>query len=281
MTAARHQVRTVLRPERQPLVGYLALSVFGHGSIVIAALLVSVIGRGCSPRTPILDLDRSMEVSMVVLPKSDSRMPDRAARAPVPQGKPPAPQPEAPTVAPPPKESDLVVHSKPDPKPKQDGEQAQPAPKAGLDEDRRREELMEQMRRQELLDQLLDAPTGPVDRNATDPNSDSTESIQATGAGNRGDPEYAKYISQVRQIFVQHFNPLPSIRDANPGITAKVSVWVDPSSGTILRWEVSSSSGVPAFDAAAERAVQSVGSIPLPPEKFRALLAEAYVVNFN
>lgn len=262
---------SLLTPRRQSLAGYVALSLFGHGFTVAALLIVGLVARGCAPAAPVVDLDRSIEVSMVVLPKSRTKMPDRAARTPVPKGT-PSPEPPAPEPPPTPpvKQSDLVIHK----------EQPEPKP-VGISDDERRAQLMAEMERQRLLDDLLNAPVGPVDRDASDPNATGTESINALGTASRGDPEFARYVAQVQQIFMKHFRPLAAITQANPNLVTQVSIKVDPGSGRILGWEIAEPSGVPAFDAAAERAVTAVPSIPLPPPKYLPLVAEGYVVNFR
>lgn len=267
------QPPSLLRPRREPLFGYVGLSVVGHGALLALGVLVTLTGRGCSPPAPLVDPDRALEVSLVVLPKSESAMPDRAQRAPAPPAapEPPTPQPEPPA-EPPPQQSDLVVHTdEPDP---------EPTPESPADEDRRRE-LMAQLERERLLSELADAPTGPVDRDASDPDSTTTESINALGPGGRGDPELARYESQIQQLFMRHFHPLAAITQSNPDLVTKVMVRVDPASGVIQSWQIVESSGVPAYDAAAERAVAAVKQIPLPPAAYLDLVRQGYVVNFR
>lgn len=255
---------TVLRADPQPLFGWVAVSLFGHGALLAAGLFVTLVGRSCLTSKPIVDPDDMMEVSMVVLPRSDARMPDRAARAPVPKGdpRPDAPRPTTPPV----KQSDLAIHT----------DAPKPAPK-GVSDVERRQQVMAELERQRLLDELLNAPEGVVDRDATDPNSTSDVAIHALGNASRGDPEFARYIAQVQQMFMKHFKPLPAITQANPGLATTLYIRVD-ASGRITAYEVRAASGVPAFDAAAERAVQEVGLIPPPPPKYLPLAAEGYSV---
>lgn len=268
------QPPSLLRPRREPLFGYVALSMLGHGGLLALAVLVTLAGRGCAPPAPLVDPDRALEVSLVVLPKSESAMPDRAQRAPAPPTtpEPPAEPPPEPPAEPPPQLSDLVVHTEePDP---------EPAPEGPDDEERRRE-LMAKLERERLLAELAGAPTGPVDRDASDPDSTTTESIHALGPGGRGDPELARYESQIQQLFMRHFHPLAAITQSNPDLVTKVMVRVDPSSGVIQSWQIVESSGVPAYDAAAERAVAAVKQIPLPPASYLDLVRQGYVVNFR
>lgn len=265
------QPPSLLRPRREPLFGYVGLSVAGHGALLVLGLVVTLTGRGCSPAAPLVDPDRALEVSLVVLPKSESAMPDRAQRAPTPPAA-EQPKPEAePPPEPPPKASDLVIHT----------EEPEPAPPEGpTDEDRRRE-LMAELERQRLLAELASAPTGPVDRDASDPDSTTHESINALGPGGRGDPELARYESEIQQLFMKHFHPLAAITQSNPDLVTRIMVRVDPSSGVIRSWEIVEGSGVPAYDAAAERAVAAVKQIPLPPEAYLGLVEKGYVVNFR
>lgn len=266
------QPPSLLRPRREPLFGYVGLSVVGHVALVVLGVVVTLSGRGCSPPPPLIDPDQALEVSLVVLPRSESSMPDRAQRAPAPPAaEQPKPQPEAPT-EPPPRSSDLVVHTEePEPKPQPDGP----------DDDERRRELMAQLERERLLSELAHAPTGPVDRDASDPDSTTDESINALGPGGRGDPELARYESQIQQLFMRHFHPLAAITQSQPDLVTKVMVRVDPSNGLIKSWEIVESSGVPAYDAAADRAVQAVKQIPLPPAAYMGLVQQGYIVNFR
>ena len=135
----------------QPLLWPTVVSVFGHGSVLIFGLASSLLMSHCGPKKPIIDPDKSIQVSMVVLPKSKHRMPDRAARAKVPKGqaKKPNPQPR------PIRESDLTVH-KPEVAPKAGN------PNRSADRDAALKDLM----RENLLENLL-APDGPRDRDAT------------------------------------------------------------------------------------------------------------------
>lgn len=255
--------RTVLVPDRQSLLPGLGCSVFIHGGVLITAALFTLVTTHCGSGRPPIDLDKSMEVSMVVLPKSERSVPDRASRAPVPRGT-TAKTPDQPTPA---NVSDLTFEN----------EDAQED--AGVDS-AARDQLMAELKRQQLLDDLM-APTGPQDRNATDPNSTSDLAINAAGAGARGDPEFAAYIAKVQRIFMENFKPLGAITADNPDLVCRVFIIVEPDTGRVLSYEVSKSSGIPAYDAAAERAVAEVQTIPLPPEKYLALAAEGYAVNFR
>lgn len=256
---------TVLQQEGQSLIPGLGCSILMHGGALGTFLLFSLVTSNCGAHRPIIDLDQTMEVSLIA--KSDLKVPERASRAPEPKGaEPPVPQPQ-PEQPPPVKQSDLVVHK----------DEPKPQPK-GRDTDR--EQALAELERQKMLQDLMNAPEGTVDRNATDPDGTADMTLNP-GANPSGDPEYAAYIAKVQAIFMQHFKPLGAITDNNPGLVCSVRVQVDPSSMRVLSYEVVKSSGVPAYDAAAERAAAAVTSLPAPPDRYRSLLAGGYTMNFR
>jgi outer membrane biosynthesis protein TonB len=256
------KVRTVLEPEKQSLIPGIGCSIFMHGGVLTSALLFSVITARCGPQRPIIDLNKTMEVSMMSLPKSQLNVPDRAQRAPVPKGS------DAPKTdnTPPPVESDLAFKTE------------DAVEDAGVEQ--AREQMMAELERQRLLDDLM-APTGATDRDATDPNSTTDATINASGAAMRGDPEFAAYIAKIQRLFMQVFKPLGAVTSGNPDLVCSIYIVVDTGTGRIDSWEVLKTSGVASYDAAAERAVAQVGTIPLPPEKFLSLVGEGYAVNFR
>lgn len=254
-----------LAREPQPLWLSGVLSVGGHLGVIVFALVMSAVGSWCSapPEPPIRD---ALEVSVIALPKSKTNVPDKATRAARTQG---APDP-APPKPPPVKESDLAV--------------AQPKPKPGTSDAearRRREEALREMERQQLMEDLM-AADGPVDRDATDPNSTSDVGINVNGKGTtKADPEYVAWVSKVQKLMMANFHPLSAITSKNPGIKTRVVLQVDPATGRINSRTVQTSSGVPAYDAAATRAVDDVGTIPLPPEAWLPLLADGLAIDFT
>ena len=230
MSAAYH---STLRPEPQPLIGYFLLALTGHGGAAVLLMLTTVLGSYCRDTKPILDPDQSMEVSVVVLPKANKPLPDKASRRPRPTGQPkptPAPPPPQPQV----QTSDLAVHK-----------EKAPVEEGTPDADRKRQELMKALERQAMLDNLM-APEGDEDRQATDPNSTSDEALNALGAGAIGDPEYARYIAKLQALLMQHFRPLSS----DPDLLTEVHIAVDPATGRISDYRIIKSSGVAAFDVA-------------------------------
>jgi len=250
------EIRTSLSPERQPLVGYIGCSFVLHLGVVgmalvspFGALLASAMIPSCGE--PVIH--PSIEISVVSLPKR-LNVPDRAARVKTATGdKTPTPQP------PPIKQSDLVIHKD------------EPDPKTGNTNDSHKQEDIDDQKRRELLNKLTDAPVGPKDRNPTDPNGTAKDMENAVlGAQAQGDPEFARWVKSVKDLVESNFHPLGSQGD----ISCTVVVKIDASSGTVESHEVTRGSGVMAFDMAAERAIDETPKLPLPPEKYRPLVAD-------
>ncbi len=255
--------RSTLNPEPQPLALPILLGVILHLTAGFALMCASLFA---GPSEPLFDPNDAMEVSMMVLPKSKSSMPERAQRAARPIGE--VAPPEKPVEEPPPKSSDLVKFEKDAPA------KAEGVKPKDLTKDR--EDAMRKM----LLDDIEDAPEGPTDRDASDPNSTSDEAINATGSGKPTDPELARYIAGLQKLFDAGFNPLPSITAANPDLQAKIRVMVDDQ-GTVTGYDWVKQSGNESFDRAAETAVQRVSKIPLPPEKYLDQMSGGYVIVFE
>ena len=254
-----------LSRDKQPLWLHFAVSFVAHVGAIVFMLLLSFVGGRCSSTEPIIQ--DSLEVSVVSLPRSKTNVPDKATRAAVRQGT----DAQQPAPEPPPVESDLAF------------QQDQPKPVPGpTDADRRRREAeLARMERERLMEDLM-AADGPVDRDATDPNSDSDVGINVNGRGtSKADPEYVAWVGKVQKLMMANFHPLSAITSKNPGLKARVLLVVDPTSGQITRRTVQTSSGIPAFDAAATRAVDQVGTIPLPPDAWLPLLASGLAIDFT
>jgi hypothetical protein len=232
-------------------------------AIAIVALVTAIFAW---LRGPLIDPDQAIEVSMVVLPKSRNALPDKAMRAPREAGA-QAPSEVSPEEAPV-RESDLAY------------EREVPKPEGDPNADRRRDEMLAEMERERLMQDLA-AATGEYDQDASDPNSTADFGLNTGAQGDPADPEYARYIMQLQQLFMQHFRPLPGIAQSNPGIRAEMYLVVDPESGAIEEYRLKKSSSNEAYDRAAELAVQEVGRIPLPPEKYRHLVKGGYVIQFD
>ena len=259
------------------LASWMMLSAGCHLGVLLGGWGLSALGSLLFPSAPLIDPSQTVEVSMMVLPRSDDPLPDRAQRAPAPK---PAPQPISepePVPEPPPPEpvkvSDLVV---PEPKP-----QPKPKPKVKTPQERARELIARKEAQRKMLDDLWDAPTGSVDRDATDPNSESDFTLRTLRAGAAGDPEFARYKARVQALFMKHFAPLPSLVAAKPNLECTVEIRVDAASGAVRSSKVVKVSGIPAYDSAALRAAQQVPSIPLPPERYLPLVSAGYQIIFR
>jgi TonB family protein len=67
-------------------------------------------------------------------------------------------------------------------------------------------------------------------------------------------------VEQVKTVFYKDFSPF----QGDPTLSAVAWVWVDPN-GVVLRHQLHTSSGDGSFDAAVERAIRLVKSVPSPP----------------
>jgi hypothetical protein len=104
----------------------------------------------------------------------------------------------------------------------------------------------------------------------TDPNGSEDLELAVLGSASRGDPELARWVAQVQGLLRQHFRPLAQGQDLH----CWMHVDLDPESGRIRDSEVlDGGSGVAAFDMAAQRAVEEMGTLPAPPAKFAKLIA--------
>lgn len=256
-------MKSALHASGESLFLPLIVSIAGHLGSVVFFLISSVVLAYCGDSKPIIDADDTMEVAMVSLPKSKSSMPDMAMRAPEPAGKP------NPTAAPEPEvkhTSDLAV-------------KVEKAKANDGADSKRLEDAMKQFER-EQAQRDMEAALGNITQSATDPNSLTEDGASSGNVGTPSDPEYARYILEVQRTFQGQFHPLKSIKDANPGIKCVVHVDVDAATGEVTSHSISRPSGVPAWDAAATRAVEAVTSIPLPPEKYRDRLSRGYDIEF-
>lgn len=265
------------RTDEHSLYRWMVLSAGGHVGVLLGGWVLGTLGSLLFPSSPLIDPSQTVEVSMMVLPKSDDPLPDRAQRSPAPKPEPaPPPEPE-PTPEPPPPEpvkvSDLVV---PEPKP-----QPKAKPKPKTPQERARELIARKDAQRKMLDDLWDAPTGTVDRDATDPNSENDFTLRTLQAGAAGDPEFARYKARVQALFMKHFAPLPSLVSAKPNLECTVEIRVDASSGAVRKSTVVKGSGIPAYDSAALRAAQQVPTIPLPPERYLPLVSAGYQIIFR
>ena len=225
-----------------------ALVARGVGSVVTVAL--AALFPWCNQPKPLIA--DSIEVAVVSMPKSATKMPDRAAvKRRAPKGETPKKVKEPPPV----KQSDLVHRTK------------EPEPKPGTEQESSRRDVVADLERQKLIDDLLqDAPEGPKDRLPTDPDGVEGAVASALVAGAMGDPAYVAWHQKVTTLFRSKFS-LVIPRD---DLEAKAVVSFDPATGKVMRGgtRIVEKSGVTAFDMAAQRALDSVPSVPLPPAKY-------------
>jgi len=253
---------SVLSPPPQSLFLPLIVAVCGHVMVLGGFMLVDFLSDWFSRTEPLIDPREQIEVSFVQIKGSD-RMPTRETVAPAPKGELEAPRPPAPK---PIRESDLVS---PDARPETQG-----AP----DRSSEREELLREMERKRRME---DALAGAKDREATDPNSDATETIRAGNPGLvRADPELARYVMSVEELFNEGFRPLKPIVDANPGIQAQFHVDFDPVTGRVIDFSPYKPSGNASYDAAVVRAIEAVTAVPLPPDKYKDVVGSRFTITF-
>jgi TonB family protein len=252
-------MRSALVPDAQPIVPWILVSALGHacgfgtwwGATALAGLLGALVPM-CAHEPIVHD---AIEVSVVSMPKSATNIPDRASRVARAEGT-AAPNPDEP---PPIETSDLKFKT------------PEVEPKTG-NTDKSRQAALDALAREELLDELNDAPDGPEDRNQSDPNGTNDAALASLGVGSKGDPEFQRWSAQVQKILMDHFKPLGAVTEGHPNLKCMVKLTVSDD-GTITGYEIAESSGILPFDQAAERAVQAVPSLPLPPEKYLPLLA--------
>lgn len=241
------------------LIAFCVVAVFLH--IFVAMTLYCGSSVWAWSQKPMIDPDNVMEVSMVILPKSTSRMVQRNTRKKTSSGNTKAKN-KAPI---PPRDSDLVMKTK-------ETKQNQGAP-----------DRSEDMKRLVDMAQLLshiDAPEASQDSSASDPNSESTEQVNIGQTGALADPELARYIQKIRDLFHKNFSPLPTIVSANPNIECTIHVAIDLNTGRVKSVKTHRSSGNASYDGAALRAVEAVSSVPLPPEQFKNYFADGYLMVF-
>lgn len=242
------------------LTRYLTLSVVFH-AVVLALALGAGFAAGWFGTERYEPKDYMVVEAIGAMPKSERSVPDRLARVKRAAGQ------EASQEPPPVKQSDLAFREE------------QPEPEPGNVDRASRQEVLDQLARERLLQEALDAPEGPQDRNATDPNGVSDLDLAVLAAGSKSDPEYMRWYAQVQQLMKSRFKPLEAMTQGR-SLTCMVNVVLDPETGAVQSYEVTQSSGVLAFDSTAERVVQEFDSLPLPPEKYRPLVVEGVGFRF-
>jgi TonB family protein len=267
--------RSALVPESQPLVLPFIVAVFGHATLLGCFLGASSILDLIWPKPPPFKPPDHMEVA-VLMPKAKNRE-DRATKLAREKGANVASKADKNPAEPEPiKQSDLSV-----PDPKKVEQKLDSKAEVKTDERAGDPNAAKKAAIQRALLQALaeDAVEGDKDQAATSKNGDASSNDLATAKANaRTDPEWARYIQQLKKLFRAGFHPLPTTYEGGK-ISTTVHVEVD-ASGAVQSHSVLKSSGNDSYDAAAERAVDAVSMVPLPPEAFRALATEGYDVDF-
>jgi outer membrane biosynthesis protein TonB len=253
---------------------WIVPSIVGHLLIVAVLMLLSAL-PSCQQKP--LMLEDVVEVSLVVLPKSDSKMAQMDVRTKTP------PAPVIKDAPPPEKDPGLTTTGKPEPTPPNPSDlvirDPKVQPKGDPDREARETERREALRRLAMAN--LDAPEGTKPSTAADPDGTSDERINLGGTGVLADPELARYAQRVRELFMSKFNPLPTIREQNPNIEGILRVRFDVDTGKVKSWEWVKRSGNPSWDGASERAVEAITVVPIPPAKYKNQFIDGYLVRFN
>lgn len=219
-------------------------ALFAHVFVALAIWISTFFG---GPAEPLFKPDDVMVISMSGPPKSDSRMVQKAERAPdAVRGA------ANPTVEPPPPNTSDMAFKTPD---------AQVS-KGQANADMQK--ILDDMKRQQLLKDLS-APLGTQDRAASDPNGSGDGSTATSGIN---DPETAKWIKKMQEKVAPNWHPLISTCQANPKLTVFVTVPMSPDGSIAGDLAIETSSGNSSLDQSALRAVQQTTNLPPPPAKF-------------
>ncbi len=242
------------------------------GHVVLVAVFIGLNALlDTPPPEPLFELDNVIEVALMPMPKSETALPTRATRQAAPRAAETPPEPEAPPEPPPPRESEMVVKT-PDAKPT-------PKPAAAVPKDStRREAPNPQLKMDDLLAELADADVGPKDREASSPDGVKGAAPSRTVGAGSSDPELRAYISQLQQLFMKEFRPLPAYR--GQGLKATVFVWVEDD-GKVTKAAIDKSSGNASYDQSALTAAEAVPVVPLPPPAYRDGTSRNYKIVFS
>jgi len=258
------------------LLGLGVVAAIGHVVLfLLLYVLPAVLGMFDAPPPP----PDVIEISLVSLPQTDSsmaQMDTHVARAPTPQDL-EAPDPVedpgmadqgTPEPADTPNPSDLAFETP-------DAQETQGDP-----ENTRQDTERDAERRRLLREALLNSAEGSADSQAGDPDSTSSERIDLGGQGVRN-PEAARYIEKCKRILYENFNPLPQLRNHKPPYASYIVVRIDVDTGQVQSWSWAQRSGNASWDAAAERAVESVTRLPPPPASVKGLFAGGFKFEFT
>lgn len=274
--AASHR-RNDVRRESMTLMGLMVLTALAHLAALAMMLILpyvwSFLGWTYTP-------PEAIEVSLVSLKHTESSMATmdvRTEKAPTPV-QPDAPEPVDEVGA----AAEEVVADPTPPDPSELTINRDDAPKESSGDPDRRRDLLAQLDSQERSSKRenLLAALGTSESEAGDPDSTTNETINLGGRG-LSDPAAARYIDGVKRLVFAKFNPLPQLKEQRPALVAKLRVTFDVNTGKITGWSWQERSGNASWDGAAERAIESVGSVPVPPETVRDLLRNGFIFTFD
>ena len=114
-----------------------------------------------------------------------------------------------------------------------------------------------------------------------DRRSAGTPTLQAAATTQSDNEELSGYAAEVTALFEYNFHPPKRVVARRPAISAQYHVDFDPLTGRVLGWAQYESSGARAYDAAVERAIDSVETVPLPPEKFKDVVGSRFTITFR
>jgi len=239
-------------------------------SIAVHVLIVGLVwaGQFWQRDDHLFDPKDVMLVQAVALPKSTTRMPDRASRTPDP---PKGDSAKAKAPPPPPTASDMALRKK-------DAPEKRGADKP--DQTTKRDELLQRLKREALLKDAT-AALGATDRVQTDPDGvDPADAILGPIGAGRMDPELARYVGQCRDRILPNWNPLPALLAAHPEYRVLVSVSV-AANGTMSNPKVVRGSGDVSFDRSALSAVVRTGRLPPPPARYATTAAKGVIITLS
>ena len=217
----------------------------GHIVVVLLVWGANLLSGMFTPE-PLFKPEDVMEVAMSGPPKSDSRMVQKAERAPDAARGSDAPTP------PPPTQSDMNFHT-PD----------APPDKGQKDADAARQKIMDDLKRQQVLKDLS-APIGTQNRAASDPNGSGDGSGASEGIH---DPELEKWERLVDEELKPIWKPVYSCQ-ASPKATVDVRVVIAADGSLTDTPAVAHASGNSNIDTSAVRAIQQAGKLPPLPAKY-------------
>jgi colicin import membrane protein len=233
----------------------LALSIYVSIAFHLAVVAMMTVRAVLYPSVP-LRLENSIRVDIVDLPdRATAKLPpieEPAPQAP-PQTKPELPQPQPPVQKP-------TVITKPAP-PKPD------VPKFNPNKSKRDQDAA--LKRLEALERLQSKPqpetAAPTHASAAQPRPQPIKGNEiSTGSSLKGIArlEQQSYIQKIDQMIKRHW-VLPQWM-ANASLSARVRLYID-SQGRIVKREFTRSSKNPLFDERVTRAIDSAGTLPVPP----------------